>query len=78
MAHKALIAAFGVIVAASPVTTASAQAPAAPPDARYCLRVDPIIGTLVETIQCRTRDDWASLEVNVDQEWPENGVRVLA
>jgi hypothetical protein len=78
MARKELIVALGLIVAASPLTAASAQAPAAPPGARYCLRVDPIIGTRIETIQCRTRDDWASLDVNVDQEWRENGVKVLA
>jgi hypothetical protein len=53
-------------------------APPAPPNARYCLRVEPITGTRIETIQCRTREDWASLEVDVDKEWAENGVRVLA
>ena len=53
-------------------------APAGTPDTRYCLRVDPITGSRMETIQCRTRDDWASLEVSVDQEWAENGVRVIA
>jgi hypothetical protein len=55
-----------------------AGAPAGTPNTRYCLRVDPIIGSRLETIQCRTREDWAALEVDVDQEWPENGVRVLA
>jgi hypothetical protein len=56
-------------------------APAAPPggaETRYCLRVDPVIGTRIETIQCRTREDWAELDVNVDKEWAENGVRVIA
>jgi hypothetical protein len=58
--------------------TASAGAPAGSPSTRYCLRVDPITGSRLETIQCRTREDWASLDVDVDQEWAENGVRVLA
>jgi hypothetical protein len=31
----------------------------------------------METIQCRTRDEWAALDVDVDREWAENGVRVL-
>jgi hypothetical protein len=57
---------------------ASTAAPAGTPDTRYCLRVDPITGSRMETIQCRTRDEWASLEVDVDQEWAENGVRVIA
>jgi len=58
--------------------TATTGAPAGDPSTRYCLRVDPITGSRMETIQCRTREDWALLEVDVDQEWAENGVRVLA
>ena len=83
MALKALIVALGVAIAATPVSATiqdpepAAMAPAGSPDTRYCLRVDPIIGTRVETIQCRTRDEWASLEVDVDQEWTDNGVRVI-
>ena len=60
--------------AAEPTPTA---APAGGPETRYCLRVDPVTGSRMETIQCRTRDDWAALEVDVDQEWAENGVRVI-
>ena len=40
--------------------------------------MEPITGTRIETIECRTRDDWAQLEVDVDEEWAENGVRILA
>jgi hypothetical protein len=40
--------------------------------------VDPLPGSRLETIQCRTREDWALLEVDVDQEWAQNGVRVIA
>jgi hypothetical protein len=61
-----------------PVTPAPAGAPPGTPQTRYCLRVDPLIGSRIETIQCKTRDEWASLEIDVDQEWPENGVRVIA
>ena len=61
--------------AGEPATTG---APAGDANTRYCLRVDPITGSRMETIQCRTREDWATLEVDVDQEWAENGVRVLA
>jgi len=25
-----------------------------------------------------TRDEWATLEIDVDQEWAQNGVRVIA
>jgi uncharacterized protein YjhX (UPF0386 family) len=40
--------------------------------------VDPPTGSRIETIQCRTRDEWAQLDVDVDQEWAQNGVRVIA
>ena len=84
MAYKHLIVALSLIVGVSPVSASQSDpiraegAPAAPPDARYCLRVDPITGTRLETVQCRTRWEWAQLEVDVDQEWADNGVRVIA
>ena len=83
MTPQGLAVTLGIGMAALTLTPATAQptsagAPAGNPGTRYCLRVDPIIGSRLETIQCRTREDWASLEVDVDQEWPENGVRVLA
>lgn len=61
--------------AAGPGTTG---APPGTPTTRYCLRVDPSTGSRIETIQCRTREDWADLDVDVDQEWAANGVRVIA
>ena len=68
---------LGMVLATMPLAPAQAQAPAGTASTRYCLRVDPITGSRIETIQCRTRDDWASLDVDVDQEWAENGVRVI-
>lgn len=53
-------------------------APAGGPETKYCLRVDPLPGSRIETIQCKTRDEWALLEVDVDQEWTENGVKTIA
>lgn len=81
MAHKKLIVALTMIVAASPVSAALPQptrepAPTADASARYCLRVEPVTGSRIETIECNTRDEWAQLDVDVDQEWAENGVRV--
>jgi hypothetical protein len=57
---------------------ATAAAPAGGPETKYCLRVDPLPGSRIETIQCKTRDEWALLEVDVDQEWSENGVKTIA
>jgi Spy/CpxP family protein refolding chaperone len=83
MAYKKLFA-LSMIVATSPVLAAQpeaapeAGAPMAPADARYCLRVEPVTGSRIETIRCETREAWAQLEVDVDQEWPTEGVRVIS
>ncbi|HET8750737.1 MAG TPA: hypothetical protein VFM42_08355 [Sphingomicrobium sp.] len=76
MAHELLT--MFAIGFASLQTPAPAPAPPGGPETRYCLRVDPLIGSRIETIQCKTRDEWASLEIDVDQEWAENGVGVIA
>jgi hypothetical protein len=75
MALNGLIIALSLTGAALP-TPAGGAAPAGTPTTRYCLRVDPIIGSRIETIQCMTRQEWADLDVDVDQEWAQNGVRV--
>jgi hypothetical protein len=83
MAHNALVVAVSMMLATLPLPPARSgpaptAAPPGTPSTRYCLRVDPETGSRIETIQCRTRDDWASLDVDVDQEWAANGVRVIA
>jgi len=82
MAHKELIVALAMIAAASPLSATSPQpsadpAPSGTPETRYCLRVEPVIGSHIETIQCWTRDEWAAKEVNVDEEWAREGVAVI-
>jgi hypothetical protein len=80
MALNGLVVAVSMIAAALPSPTASpgtAGAPAGSPTTRYCLRVEPVTGSRIETIQCKTRDEWAQLELDVDQEWAQNGVRVI-
>jgi len=82
MARKALLVALSMI--ASPVSATQPEppletgAPAAAADARYCLRVAPITGSRLEAIVCETRAEWAQLEVDVDKEWAEEGVRVIS
>jgi hypothetical protein len=77
-----VIVALGMIFATSPVTAAEPEfvpgaiAPTAPPDARYCLRLEPETGSRIETIHCETREGWAELGLDVDKEWAEEGVRV--
>ena len=84
MSHRKWAAAFGLIaVAVSPALAQPAErydmagAPAAGPDARYCLRVEPVTGTRMERIRCWTRERWAGLGVDVDREWAREGVRVI-
>ena len=84
MSHRKWAAAFSLIlVAVSPVLAQPAEresmagAPAAGPDARYCLRVEPVLGTRMERIRCWTRERWAGLGVDVDREWAKEGVRVI-
>jgi len=83
MAYRQSMLALVLIAAASPLSALQPQrvpqvgAPAAPPTARYCLRVDPITGSRMETIRCETRDAWAAMDVDVDREWAMWGVRVV-
>ena len=71
-----LILALSLLAANQPMPPMT-PAPPGTPETRYCLRVDPLIGSRIETIQCKTRDEWAMLGLDVDQEWAENGVKVL-
>jgi hypothetical protein len=83
MAYKHLLIASSAIALASASWASQPQlppppgAPAAPPEARYCLRVDPTTGSKMETIRCETRETWASMDVDVDREWAMWGVRVV-
>jgi hypothetical protein len=79
-----LAAALGlIVVAASPVLALPAQrdpgsgAPAAGPNARYCLRVEPVTGSRIESVRCWTREEWTELGVDIDKDWAKEGVRVI-
>jgi hypothetical protein len=80
MAHTALVAALSVTIASSAAANVQPVAPTAPPgspDTRYCLRVEAQTGSRIESVECWTREEWAAGGVDVDQEWPREGVRVL-
>lgn len=84
MSHGKWAASFSLIaIAVSPALAQPAErdpmagAPSAGPDARYCLRVEPVTGSRVERIRCWTRERWAGLGVDVDREWAREGVRVI-
>jgi hypothetical protein len=82
MAHRIFAVALSMIAATSAVSAQPepipAGAPSASADARYCLRVAPVTGSLVETVQCWTRAEWWEQDVDVDKEWAKEGVEVLS
>ena len=83
MAYKSLAVALGLIIAASPVVAAQPEsmpaepAPAAGPGAKYCLKVEPRTGSLIERVQCWTREEWTDQGVDVDKEWADEGVAII-
>ena len=85
MAHKAFAFALGVAVAApvpasATITepTPATGAPEAGPEAKYCMRIEAVTGTRLEKVKCWTRQEWADQDVDVDAEWAEEGVTVIA
>jgi hypothetical protein len=82
MAHKQVFA-LGLLIMASPLAASQTEvaptfgAPPAGPEARYCLRVEPITGTRIGGIRCLTREEWADGDVDVDEVWARDGVRVV-
>ena len=83
MARKALAVAVGTLVAAAPLSAAGPGhdhgpgAPLAGAEARYCMKVEAVTGTRIETVKCWTRQEWAEQGVDLDKEWPREGVRVV-
>lgn len=82
MAHKYLLVALGLIGAASSVSAAAQfadpplkiPADAASDSKIYCMHVD-VTGTVAVRVECWTRAEWADQGVDVDKEYPKNGVR---
>jgi len=82
MAYKALVIALAAIVAGSAGATPNAEArpataPPGTPETRYCMRIEAMTGSRIEEVRCWTRAEWAEQEVDVDKDWPKEGVRVI-
>ena len=86
MAYKQFLVALSMLAAASPLSAGqpdpapgagASGAPDAPAGAKYCLWVEPVTGSRIESIRCETREGWAWLEIDVDKEWAKEGVRVI-
>lgn len=82
MVHKKLAVALSLLVFASPIS-AHAKPIAAPidptesADTRFCMRLAAFTGSRVETVRCWTRQQWTDQGVDLDKEWPREGVRVI-
>ncbi len=83
MANKNWLLALTLI--ASPVSAAGqdavqtvpAVAPAGTPQTKYCMYIEAITGSRLEEVKCWTRAEWAEQGVDVDQDWPKEGVRTI-
>ena len=73
MAIGKVLLALGLIAAAAP---AVAQAPSGSADTRYCMKIE-TTGNVVQRVKCWTRDQWAEQGVDVDRDWPKEGVRTI-
>ena len=76
MTPTKLTLALGVAAAALPLPAAS-QAPAGTADTRYCMRVEAATGSRIERTMCWTRAQWAEQGVDIDKDWPAEGVRTI-
>jgi len=82
MAHKEWIFALSLVVgtpafASQPAPNPMPMAPQGTPDTRYCMRIEAVTGTRLETVKCWTREEWAEQGVDVDKDWAKEGVAVL-
>ena len=83
MALKRLAAALMMVAAASPAYSTTTREPPAvnpsptdSPDTLYCMRIEPTTGMILELVRCWTRDKWAFHGVDLDKDWPINGVAI--
>ena len=78
MASRKWLPALGLIAAAAPVVAADEvrMAPAGTADTRYCMKVE-MTGYVAQRVKCWTREQWAEQGVDVDKDWPREGVRTL-
>lgn len=81
MPPGSLILTFALIAAAAPPASESevrpAAAPSGAPDMRYCMRVEAPTGTRLEHVICWTRAEWTDQGVDLDRDWPAEGVRTI-
>ena len=73
----AISLAAGAASIASAGDTNTSAAPAGNADTRYCMKIEAMTGTKIEAVRCWTRAEWEEQGVDLDKEWPREGVRVI-
>ena len=78
MASPNWLFALTLVAAAAPAAAAAGDrvAPTGTPDTRYCMKVE-LTGNVVQPVKCWTREQWAAQGVDVDRDWPREGVRTI-
>ena len=75
------ILAFALLAASAPLAATNEARPAAAPagsaDTRYCMRIAALTGSRIESVRCWTRAEWERQGVDVDADWPQEGVKVI-
>jgi uncharacterized protein YjhX (UPF0386 family) len=41
------------------------------------MKIEAVTGTRLERVECWTRQEWADQGVDVDHDWPKEGVAVI-
>ena len=80
MAFKQLTVAFCVLAAASPASAVipkDSPAETDGPNVLYCMHIEAVTGTRLERVVCWTRAEWAANDVDLDRDWPKEGVSIL-
>lgn len=79
MARKGLKIALGAmaVMAAPVVAQDMGPAPTGTPGTKYCMKVEAPTGSRAERVMCWTRWEWLDQGVDVDRDWPKEGVTVL-
>jgi hypothetical protein len=77
MALRTPLLALSLAAAAAAAPPLAAQAPAGTADTRYCMRIEAVTGSRVESVRCWTREQWAEQGVDVDRDWRREGVRTV-
>ncbi|HKC03738.1 MAG TPA: hypothetical protein VKC17_10590 [Sphingomicrobium sp.] len=69
MQHVAKLAILSLVLGAAPASAAdpAAKRTAARDQTKYCIQVEPSTGSRISATECRTKAEWASLGVNVDE-----------